>query len=110
MDGKQLQTLAQNEFRKRGYHVINLVGAGRNGEPDIVMCANGKFIGVEIKGDGDSLSPLQKEKLVSINKAGGWAYVVKSSQDIENIKANILHNNPAHVYTKDINDEELLTL
>ena len=47
------------------------------GHPDLMMCANGKFIAWELKKDAQSVaSPLQKYYLDLICKSGGYGEVV----------------------------------
>lgn len=46
------------------------------GVPDIIMCANGRFIAWELKVGSNRASPLQQYNIDCINKAGGIALVV----------------------------------
>ena len=43
----------------------------KEGIPDILACINGKFYGIELKGDGGRPSLLQLKKLKQIRNAGG---------------------------------------
>ena len=43
----------------------------KEGIPDILACINGKFYGIELKGDGGRPMLLQLIKLRNIRKAGG---------------------------------------
>lgn len=45
------------------------------GTPDYILCANGHFIGLELKAEGGTLEPLQEAKRTAILEAGGLALV-----------------------------------
>lgn len=47
------------------------VGFTKEGIPDILACINGKFIGIELKGDNGKPSLLQIINLRNIRQAGG---------------------------------------
>lgn len=51
-------------------------GYGRSGVPDIVCCANGKFVAIECKAGNNKPTALQEKEMADIRKAGGYAYVV----------------------------------
>lgn len=48
-------------------------GFQRAGVPDLIVCCNGHFIGVEVKATNGRLSDLQKYELKSIRMSGGKA-------------------------------------
>lgn len=51
-------------------------GMGRSGVPDIVVCHNGQFIGIECKGTPKNhTTALQRRELAKILDAGGTAIV-----------------------------------
>lgn len=61
-----------------------------HGTPDILICAKGKFIALELKTDVGVLSALQEWNLQEIQKAGGVSIVSSPStwpQDFERIKS-----------------------
>ena len=51
-------------------------GYGKSGVPDIIVCANGIFVGIECKHTPNTVTALQQANLDAIEKAGGRAYVV----------------------------------
>ncbi len=85
MKGATLQSKVIKLLFSNGYYVVNVVRASKRGVPDILACKNGHFFGIEIKGAGDTLKPLQKHNLDQIKKCGGTALVVKELSDIENL-------------------------
>ena len=57
----------------------------RKGVPDILACINGKFFGIEVKGDGGVTSELQKYEVKKINASGGVGIIVYP-KDFESLK------------------------
>ena len=54
-------------------------GFGRSGVPDIIVCFNGHFIGIECKAGSNTTTALQDRELANIDKAGGTAMVVNET-------------------------------
>lgn len=50
------------------------------GIPDIIACVNGRFVGIEVKAENGRPSPLQVDKIASINASGGYGVIVKPSE------------------------------
>ena len=46
----------------------------RRGIPDIILCLDGLFIGIELKIDGEKLEPLQEYNLMRIEECGGKSF------------------------------------
>lgn len=55
------------------------------GCPDIVCCANGRFIGLEVKNEKGKMSANQEEAKALIEKVGGSYYVVRSINDVQEV-------------------------
>jgi Holliday junction resolvase len=51
-------------------------GFGASGVPDIVACAEGRFLAIECKAGGGKLTTLQAHAIERIRMAGGCAVVV----------------------------------
>lgn len=51
----------------------------RSGIPDILACINGYFVGVEVKAEHGSFTPLQEYNLIMIREAGGFGFVLYPS-------------------------------
>lgn len=49
------------------------------GDPDYVLCMNGKFVALELKDDGATPRPLQQYKLDEVKKAKGVALAASPS-------------------------------
>ena len=51
-------------------------GYMRTGVPDIVVCYNSHFLGIECKANGNKTTEIQDRNLIAIKKNGGIALVV----------------------------------
>lgn len=79
MNGKELQTACIKILEERyNAYVINLISASVSGHPDILACINGRFYGLEIKGEGDTIKPLQQDRINKIAASGGKGYFIRS--------------------------------
>lgn len=73
------QTKVINEYKKKGYYVINLIKTNKNGIPDLLALKKGEPpIFIECKEKSDTLKPLQKFRIDELNNLGFIAYVNKS--------------------------------
>lgn len=54
-------------------------GYGNSGVPDIVVCHNGRFIGIECKAGKNKPTKLQEKNLRDIAAAGGTALVINET-------------------------------
>lgn len=57
----------------------------RDGIPDLLCCVNGKFLAIEVKGDGGEPSKLQLREINKIDEAGGVA-LVSYPDDFDELK------------------------
>lgn len=62
---------------------------GTSGVPDIICCYKGRFLGLEVKLPSGKLTELQKRAIAKINRAGGIAFRVESSEDVRAIIARV---------------------
>ena len=81
MKESSFQTNVIHFLNTLGVYVIKIWGGGFQsaGVPDLVICANGKFIGLELKVDDNKASEIQTYHLEEINSAGGVAFVFRHS-------------------------------
>lgn len=59
--------------------------AGKPGDPDIVICYKGRFIGIEAKTYSNGLREMQKRRKAEIEASGGRFIVARCNQDVENV-------------------------
>ena len=56
---------------------------GTGGIPDLIACYRGRFIAFEAKAEKCKTTVLQEITIRKINKAGGYATVVRSVEDVK---------------------------
>jgi hypothetical protein len=62
----------------------NFFRTGRPGNPDIVVCYKGIFVGLEIKTKTGKQSPSQEKTEQEIINAGGKYFIIRSIDDVIN--------------------------
>lgn len=62
-------------------------GYGKSGQPDLVCCIDGCFVGIEVKREGKKPTKLQEERMRQINMAGGRAFWGTAGKVIPEIKS-----------------------
>lgn len=65
-------------------------GIQREGVPDLLVCCNGYFLGIELKNETGKPSALQLWNIRQINGAGGYAFTLYPDQ-FEEFKKFIFH-------------------
>jgi Holliday junction resolvase len=65
-------------------------GYGTSGVPDILVCYEGRFIGIECKANGNTPTALQMKNLNDIAIAGGIALVIDEN-NVEDLMDWIKH-------------------
>ena len=69
-----------NEYKNKGYYVINLIKTNKNGIPDLLALKKDEPpIFIECKEKNDTLKPLQKYRLKELNELGFIAFESKST-------------------------------
>lgn len=58
---------------------------GTAGIPDIIVCYKGRFIGLECKVGKNTATVLQGQTIKQILRAGGYALVVRSVEEVKEI-------------------------
>ena len=73
------QSKVINEYKKKGYYVINLIKTNKNGIPDLLCLKDGeKPLFIECKELKDTLKPLQKFRIDELKSLGFDAFVSTS--------------------------------
>ena len=62
----------------------------RSGLPDLILCAAGRFCGIELKVGKNEPTPLQNHELFCIRKAGGWSKVCYSVVEVRQYLKDII--------------------
>lgn len=88
--GKQIQTKVLAYLKQhKDIVAYKIEVANERGVPDIILCQNGYFVSLEIKGHGDTLKPIQAAQMRRIRQAGGLAFVIDSYDKFLTIMNNI---------------------
>ena len=82
MTEKQFETQVKDYLKKQGCWVLKTWSNGiqREGIPDLLVCCNGHFLGIELKAESGKPSALQEWNIDQINKAGGVGIVLYPHQ------------------------------
>lgn len=72
------------------YTMPVMTGMASNGTPDILVCHNGLFAGVEAKAGKGKPTKLQMVRLVEIRRAGGTALVINEN-NLELLESFLKH-------------------
>jgi len=80
MKESTIQRHIMDYLTSHGAYVFKAVGnpMQRAGTPDLLVCWEGRFVGLEIKQPGEKATPVQLHELGRIEGAGGVAAVVDS--------------------------------
>lgn len=65
-------------------------GMGAHGVPDLIMCAGGKFIGIEVKAEGKKVTLLQADQLQRIESSGGVAMALAGKDAVDKLRIMLL--------------------
>jgi len=66
-------------------YIVKVIKATKSGIPDLLICYDGRFIGIEVKTPStrENTSPLQRVNIDLIHKSGGIAFVACSVEDVK---------------------------
>jgi hypothetical protein len=83
---KKVKMAIKSWLSAKGYYFFFPVAGpfAVHGVPDILVCAEGRFIGIECKAPGKSNNTThnQDDHIHRINSAGGIAFVASSLEDV----------------------------
>lgn len=81
MREKQFENQVKAFLKEQGCYFLKTWSNGvqRQGVPDLLVCCNGYFVGVELKNETGKPSELQLWNIEKIREAGGFAMVLYPS-------------------------------
>lgn len=88
---KQFENRIKAYLQSKGCWFIKYWGGGfytKEGIPDLLICCNGYFLGVEVKGANGKPTPIQLWNIEQIKSAGGLSMVLYP-KDFDRFKALI---------------------
>lgn len=74
----------RKECERRGWFVFKVHGSAFQmpGLPDLVVCAEGRFLGIEVKRPGGKPTAVQDAVHAAIRRAGGQVIVATGAEDL----------------------------
>lgn len=87
---QQIQRAILSYLKSLGIYAIKTIRSNRGGVPDIIACAGGRFIALEVKRPGNKATALQQLEIARIEAAGGIAAVVYSKEDAAAILSDFI--------------------
>lgn len=87
----RLKTEIRRLLRESGAFWSNVQGGpgSKPGDPDIVVCYKGRYIGIEAKSEDGRQSEIQKTREQEIIDAGGIYRIVRKIDDVKKILEEI---------------------
>lgn len=88
---KQFENKVKKFLQEKECWVLKTFSNGiqRSGVPDLLVCCNGIFLGIELKAENGTPTELQLWNIEEIKKAGGFAMVLYP-KDFERFKKLII--------------------
>lgn len=79
---KTFENKLKRYFKSQGLYYFKFWGTmyTRAGVPDLIVCVNGRFVGVEVKSEVGKPSEIQLQNIKEIRDNGGYAVVVHPGQ------------------------------
>lgn len=110
---KNFENRVKKFLKDEACYFIKYWGGGeytKSGVPDILVCCNGRFLGVEIKAPTGRPKLLQIHHLKQINDAGGFGILLYPEHFtlFQNLVFCIKANDPNMYYNHDIFNQTLL--
>jgi len=78
----KFQTKTINEYKAKGYIVLNIIKLSDSGYPDLLCMKAGVSVWIECKELNDTLKPLQKYRIDELIKQGFKAFCLQDKNGI----------------------------
>ena len=79
---QRIQTEIIKYLQSEGAYTVKTMVANSMGVPDILVCLDGRFIGIEVKKEDGVVSKMQEHHIKSIKASGGIAFIARSVDDV----------------------------
>lgn len=88
---KTIENSIKRYLEQVGAYVVKHHGGAysRVGVPDILVCYRGRYVAIEVKNAKGKTSPLQDANIEMIRKAGGYAIVARSLEEVKALLAEV---------------------
>lgn len=87
MTEQDIKKAIKDYLTRNGFYWVAVKGGAHSkpGDPDLVACIEGQFVGLEAKTDEGVVEDLQVMRGVQIRRAGGHWFVVRSVEDVDDV-------------------------
>jgi len=89
---RTIQSKILKYLKDIGSYTFKAISTNKKGVPDIICLYNGKYIALEVKNEKGKLTELQDFNLREIKKNGGYAYCVRSVEEVKEIFDKRINN------------------
>ena len=83
MKESDIQKQISDWLKAEGHWAVKTITTNRNGTPDILVCVDGQFVGIEVKTPQGRVSPIQTYQIKQIQKSDGHAFVARSLAEVK---------------------------
>ena len=82
-----LKTRIRRYLTSKGIYWVSIQGGpgSKPGDPDMVICLDGRFIALEMKAKTGRQSPIQAKREEEINQSGGEYHLIRTIKEVEDI-------------------------
>lgn len=82
-----LKTRIRKKLTDEGIFWSSIQGGpgSKPGDPDLIACINGRFIGIEVKTAGGRQSPIQRRRQEQIEQSNGIYKIVRNMEELQEI-------------------------
>lgn len=80
-----LKTRIRKKLTDEGIFWSSIQGGpgSKPGDPDLIACIDGRFIGIEVKTAGGRQSPIQKRRQEQIEQSKGIYRIIRSMEELQ---------------------------
>lgn len=82
-----LKTKIRKMLTNKGIFWSSIQGGpgSKPGDPDLIICLNGRFVGLEVKSQSGRQSPIQKVRQEQIVNSGGEYHIIRTLREVEEL-------------------------
>ena len=98
MTEQDIKKAIKDYLTRNGFFWVAVKGGAHSkpGDPDLVACIEGRFVGLEAKTDEGVVGDVQAMRGVQIRRAGGIWAVVRSVEDVDRVVQDITGRGRIH--------------
>jgi hypothetical protein len=91
LDERRVRVMLMDMLRRYQPSIVPFAQTAGLGSPgvDVIVCAAGRFVAIEVKRPGNKPTPRQKYTLDKVTAAGGKSFVVDSAEAVRKLEAEL---------------------